>query len=356
MNSARGSPPPDDATHFEPDGRHADSQFQWVTPARAAHFRARMKLQITVNGQQQAAVLEGRGTVGGSEDDLIRIANAPPRLIELWPEGPVWRVRTRVAGRVNGVAFPAHVGRVFCPGELIEFPGELSLSHVAEAPGVVGTAAVLKDLLNDDAPASSPSLPVLICLTGAESGRRFALMGNEALIGRGEQCQVSLRDGSVSRKHARIERRGSKFWLEDLDSPNGVFVNSRRISRRAILADGVVIEVGQSLLRFQAPADNQPGPRSDATPNFPLKAVTPPPPPEEAPAEARIDEPAVPVAAEPPPSLERVDDGGEPEEDEGEDVIPVNEPPRTLGVQEKALIAAGVLLMAAGGIAAVVLS
>lgn len=306
-----------------------------------------MKLQITVSGQQQAAVLEGRGTVGGAEDDLIRIANAPPRLIELWPEGPVWRVRTRVAGRVNGVAFPAHVGRVFCPGELIELPGELSLAHVPEAPGVIGTAAVLKDMLSDAGPASSPSLPVLICLTGAESGRRFALMGNEALIGRGEQCQVSLRDGSVSRKHARIERLGSKFWIEDLDSPNGVFVNSRRISRRAILADGVVIEVGQSLLRFQAPADNQPGPKSDATPNVPLKAVTPPPPP----VEALVDEPAVPIAAEPPPSLKLVDDT-----EQTEDLIPVNEPPRALGVQEKALIAAGVLLMAVGGIAAVVLS
>jgi pSer/pThr/pTyr-binding forkhead associated (FHA) protein len=175
------------------------------------------------------------------------------------------------------------------------------------------------------------------------------MTGNEAFIGRGDQCQIQLRDGSVSRKHARIERLGSKFWIEDLDSPNGVFVNSRRISRRALLAEGVVIELGQSLLRFAPPADNRPSADVNATPNLPVQSVKPPPPPPEA-----LEPEALPVAEEPPPHLELVseqtDKSVEPE------VVPVNEPQRTLGVADKVMIGAGVALMVLGGVAAVILS
>lgn len=342
-----------------------------------------MRLEITLNGQQQAVVLEGRGTVGGADDDTVRISNAPGRLVELWPEGPVWRLKTRVAGKVNGVAFPAHVSRIFMALEVVELPGGMSLRHLPVAEGAVGTAAVLKDLLGEPE-ALAPSLPVFICLTGADSGRRFSLTGSEALIGRGDGCQVQLRDGSVSRRHCKVERLGSKFWIEDLDSPNGVFLNGRRMSRRAVLADGVVIEVGQSLLRFQAPADNKPARNSGATPNMPAPAQQPPRPPadalEQSPSskvsadggvEAAKDldatprskpaeitklppktpttvTPTVPMAAEPAPVLHVVD--GDP------DPTPVNEPPPPLGLREYALIAGGVAMMVVGGVVALVLS
>lgn len=318
-----------------------------------------MKLEITVQGQRQAAVLEGRGSIGGGDDDLIRLSDAPHKLVELWPEGPIWRVRTRVPGRVNGVSFPAHVGRVFCPGECIELPGAVTVTHLAEGGGMVGTAAVLKDLMSET-PETLPSLPVFIGLTGPDSGRRFLMIGQEALLGRGDACQLQVRDGSVSRKHAKLERVGTRFWIEDLDSPNGVFVNSRRISRRAVLADGVVIEVGQTLLRFQAPADIREQEDSGMTPKVAASkprvthpSVVAPSTPDTNPETPRAELNLMPAAAEAPPRLELVEAE---QADESGAVVPVNEPPAALGVVEKVLVAAGVGLMAVGGVAALLLS
>jgi len=59
-----------------------------------------------------------------------------------------------------------------------------------------------------------------------------------------------LRDTSVSRRHAEIHRdKGDEFTLIDLNSLNGVFVNSEKIGRYK-LKEGDIIEIGDVNLRF----------------------------------------------------------------------------------------------------------
>lgn len=50
-------------------------------------------------------------------------------------------------------------------------------------------------------------------------------------IGYSEENDVVIKDKTISRKHASIEVEGSEFWLEDLNSTNGVFVNNRKIKK-----------------------------------------------------------------------------------------------------------------------------
>ena len=64
------------------------------------------------------------------------------------------------------------------------------------------------------------------------------------VIGRTSDCQLSLDDPLVSRRHAVLTVEIDGVFIEDLGSRNGVFVNSQRIERRARINDGDVIRIG----------------------------------------------------------------------------------------------------------------
>ena len=56
------------------------------------------------------------------------------------------------------------------------------------------------------------------------SAQSIPLIGG-VLLGRGTDCQVLLPDAAISRRHALIEQRGEQYWLTDLDSRSGTFIN-----------------------------------------------------------------------------------------------------------------------------------
>lgn len=68
-------------------------------------------------------------------------------------------------------------------------------------------------------------------------------------IGRGHECDIRLRSGSVSRHHAVLKISHDTVIFEDMDSTNGCFVNGRRIKRQ-MLKDGDRLKVGAVPLRF----------------------------------------------------------------------------------------------------------
>ncbi|HLI16434.1 MAG TPA: DUF3662 and FHA domain-containing protein [Acidimicrobiales bacterium] len=82
-------------------------------------------------------------------------------------------------------------------------------------------------------------------------GRRVAVTGEPLLIGRLPECGVALADPNVSRRHAQVQREGDAVVLTDLGSTNGTRVNGAP-TRRHRLADGDVITVGVTSLRFEA--------------------------------------------------------------------------------------------------------
>jgi pSer/pThr/pTyr-binding forkhead associated (FHA) protein len=144
-------------------------------------------------------------------------------------------------------------------------------------------------------------------------GRTHALAEACTELGRGSEVALRLRDRAVSRTHARIlHGEGGSFTVEDLHSPNGVFINGQRIQGRAPLADGDVIELGRSLLRFQAPVEEPPPPPApppEAVP-APVGDVGQAPGGAPAPATATATEERAPpgtdeAAAKPPPRKAR---------------------------------------------------
>jgi serine phosphatase RsbU (regulator of sigma subunit)/pSer/pThr/pTyr-binding forkhead associated (FHA) protein len=67
---------------------------------------------------------------------------------------------------------------------------------------------------------------------------RYAIDRDRAVIGRNSDCDVPLDVAAVSRRHAAIVREKEHFFVEDLDSRNGTFLNDERVVKRAPLRDG----------------------------------------------------------------------------------------------------------------------
>lgn len=69
-------------------------------------------------------------------------------------------------------------------------------------------------------------------------------------IGRGEECDICLKNVAVSRKHAAIQNTGNGYEIVDLNSTNGVLVNGQMISGRQALANMDIIHIAGSVLVF----------------------------------------------------------------------------------------------------------
>ena len=114
---------------------------------------------------------------------------------------------------------------------------------------------------------------VLHCDQPALGGARYELSGLDLLtIGRGERreaCRgtadgvrcltLRLPASAVSKSHARLFREGETWHIEDTGSRNGCYLNGKRIERARRLADGDLLEIGCTLLRYRAALTASPG-------------------------------------------------------------------------------------------------
>jgi predicted component of type VI protein secretion system len=82
-------------------------------------------------------------------------------------------------------------------------------------------------------------------------GKRMVVGRSGAVLGRSRECDVTLKDPNVSRRHAEIRPDGSGGWVvEDLGSTNGVKVDGRRISGPTPLEPGARLALGTADVRF----------------------------------------------------------------------------------------------------------
>jgi diguanylate cyclase (GGDEF)-like protein len=99
--------------------------------------------------------------------------------------------------------------------------------------------------------ASRGACIVCIYPTGPGMGTRYALTDTQAVLGRGNDCDIQVKDHSVSRRHASIQFGSDGYCVQDLKTTNGTFVNDAPVSL-APLKDGDYLRVGNSIYRFLA--------------------------------------------------------------------------------------------------------
>jgi hypothetical protein len=110
------------------------------------------------------------------------------------------------------------------------------------------------------------------------SGQQYELSQGDTTLGR-ENCDITLQDEEVSRRHARIERQGNRLILHDLDSTNGTFVNGNRVTGSYHLQPGDQVYLGTT--RLQVRQTHGAAPTKAVSPDqiaglYPPPAPTPP--------------------------------------------------------------------------------
>jgi pSer/pThr/pTyr-binding forkhead associated (FHA) protein len=70
-------------------------------------------------------------------------------------------------------------------------------------------------------------------------------------VGRGESCQICIPDTYASTSHARIFSRDGSWFIEDLGSTNGTYLNQRRVTSASELRAGDRVRVGKTTLEFR---------------------------------------------------------------------------------------------------------
>jgi pSer/pThr/pTyr-binding forkhead associated (FHA) protein len=99
-------------------------------------------------------------------------------------------------------------------------------------------------------PPGQPLPSTLVIHADGQKPRNERLAGT-AVIGRDDSCELRLDDTFVSQQHARIFARDTDWYVEDLGSTNGTFVNEQRLVAPAMLTPGDKIRVGTTVLELR---------------------------------------------------------------------------------------------------------
>lgn len=126
-------------------------------------------------------------------------------------------------------------------GEMAGDPEAIEESDTRKMPGASNGSSVL------------PPLPIaLVGQHGAMADKRWVVSEALVTIGREPERDVYLPDESVSRLHAQIVRQRDGYFVSDLRSSNGTFLNGRQLTAPALLSAGDVLRLGEIELRCVA--------------------------------------------------------------------------------------------------------
>ena len=104
----------------------------------------------------------------------------------------------------------------------------------------------------EDAVGAIPEPPRLFVSKDGEVIKELTFDQPRLLIGRSEHNDIAIPSRFVSRHHLLLVRHGNTTFMMDLNSSNGTFVNSRRVSNH-VLIDDDVITVGNHRIKFRDP-------------------------------------------------------------------------------------------------------
>ncbi len=108
---------------------------------------------------------------------------------------------------------------------------------------------IWRDLLLHSRPSAysqPPALTLIRSTDGEPVPARYTV--TEIIIGRDPACDFVLENSTVSAKHTRLSFHQGQWWVEDLRSTNGTFLNQEPISTSLVITSGDEIRCGQVAL------------------------------------------------------------------------------------------------------------
>ncbi|WP_112244914.1 FHA domain-containing protein FhaB/FipA [Kribbella monticola] len=85
---------------------------------------------------------------------------------------------------------------------------------------------------------------------GPQAGVGATLSSEPVVIGRGSDCQIRLDDDYSSTRHARVFQSEGEWWVEDLGSTNGTYLDGQRVTRPVPAEIGGSIRIGRTTLNI----------------------------------------------------------------------------------------------------------
>ncbi|MBM3126015.1 MAG: FHA domain-containing protein [Chloroflexi bacterium] len=80
----------------------------------------------------------------------------------------------------------------------------------------------------------------------------------EILIGRDRSCDIRLNEDTVSARHSQLAYHHGQWWITDLASTNGTFLNGLLIQTSTVLAKGDELRCGKSVMQINFPGQSSP--------------------------------------------------------------------------------------------------
>ncbi|MBL4682380.1 MAG: FHA domain-containing protein [Pseudomonadales bacterium] len=78
---------------------------------------------------------------------------------------------------------------------------------------------------------------------------QYIVTKDVTIIGRKSDCDISIKDPAVSGNHARIQKVGDKFLIQDMDSTNGIHILGQAVKQQVLKHEDLLI-IGEHQLRF----------------------------------------------------------------------------------------------------------
>jgi pSer/pThr/pTyr-binding forkhead associated (FHA) protein len=105
---------------------------------------------------------------------------------------------------------------------------------------------IWRELREQGRSLSTPRIPIisLTPLLGEPDGMQ-TFSTPEIVIGRSAASELPISNDTVSSRHARLSFHHNQWWLEDLNSTNGTFLNDERVSTPTVIVSGDELRVGQ---------------------------------------------------------------------------------------------------------------
>lgn len=123
----------------------------------------------------------------------------------------------------------------------------LNLRQLRSIPGSMASEELYKSLSEEQQQvvnALSDGVGILLVLKGAGVGGRYLLDAMETKVGRDINNEICLDDITVSRSHALITKSNGQYFIKDLGSLNGTYLNAISVRDTAITS-GDEIQIGK---------------------------------------------------------------------------------------------------------------
>jgi pSer/pThr/pTyr-binding forkhead associated (FHA) protein len=91
----------------------------------------------------------------------------------------------------------------------------------------------------------------LVVTAGPLTGTKITLGDQPILLGRADDSTLVLTDDFASSRHARLTNRGGQWYVEDLGSTNGTYLDQQRVQGPLLVQPGQPIRIGQTALELR---------------------------------------------------------------------------------------------------------